>query len=236
MDGMKALIDAMGGVDYDIDIDFRGDSGQMYQKGLQHLDGTQVLDYLRLRKGYGTDADRQARQRRMLISIFKQLAQTGQIKNLPKIYQALSDMVYTNLTFEQICALAVFGAGFDSWDNVGEYTLPGEYHTAYGVYYYLLDQKAKADLVEKIFGVTIDIDKKHDLYYVLKDPKNKKIKDESTELDPEDEPEEPAATRTPQPEERPDPPANTDAPEGTDTPEDAGAQEGTEKPASADVP
>jgi LCP family protein required for cell wall assembly len=190
MDGMKALIDAMGGVDYDLELDFTGDSGQVYKKGYQHLDSTQALDYLRLRKGYGTDADRQARQRRMLISIFKQMASTGQIKNLPAIYQSLSDMVYTNLSFEQICALAVFGAGFDDWNNVGQYTLSGEYHTAYGVYYYLLDQQAKADLVKKVFGVTIGIDEKHDINYVLGDHNNKDAQSESNNEDDQTEPDE----------------------------------------------
>lgn len=225
MDGLKALIDAMGGVEYDVDVDFIGDSGQIYQKGLQHLDGTQVLDYLRLRKGYGTDADRQARQRRMLVAIFKQLAQTGQIKNLPKIYQALSDMVYTNLTFEQICALVVFGASFNDWDNIGQYTLPGEYHTAYGVYYYLLDQKAKADLVKKIFGVEIGIDKKHDLRYVLNDPRNKKMNKETEQQDNEDEPGEPEPV-TPDPKA----PGNTVMPDNPDNTETPGNTEDTEAP------
>jgi len=231
MDGLKALIDAMGGVEYDVDVDFIGDSGQKYKKGLQHMDGTQVLDYLRLRKGYGTDVDRQARQRRMLVAIFKQLAQTGQIKNLPKIYQALSDMVYTNLTFEQICALVVFGASFDDWDNIGQYTLPGEYHTAYGVYYYLLDQKAKADLVKKIFGVDIGIDEKHDIHYVLNDPRNKETDEETDQQDIEDEPDKPEPV-TPDNTKTPDIPNNAETPETTVTTsipeptEDTGASAG----------
>jgi len=243
MDGMKALIDAMGGVDYDMDIEFRGDSGQEYKKGLQHLDGTQVLDYLRLRKGYGTDADRQARQRKMLVSIFRQLAQTGQIKNIPKIYQALSDMVYTNLTFEQICALAVFGAGFDDWDNIGQYTLPGEYHTAYGVYYYLLDQRAKADLVKEIFGVTIGIDEKHDIHYVLSDPKNKNAKKETAnQQDIEDETDEPKATaipratKTPDPTKRPDPSKEQDVIKDKDMPGDKDIPADQDKPAAPEIP
>ncbi len=167
MDGLTALVDAMGGVDYDMDIDFTGEKGQVYKKGMQHLDSAGVLDYLRVRKGYGTDIDRQQRQRKMLLSIFKQLADTGQIKNLPQIYNSLKDMVYTNLSFEQICALAVFGAGFDGWDDIGQHTLPGEYHTAYGVYFYLLDQQGKADLVKEVFGIDIGIDEKHDINYVL---------------------------------------------------------------------
>lgn len=175
MDGLVALVDAMGGVDYDVDIEFQGTDGMIYE-GLQHLNSQQVLDYLRVRKGYGTDVNRQERQRRLLVAVFRQLADSGQIKNLPGIYQSLKDMVYTNLTFEQICALAVFGAGFNDWDNIGQHTLPGEYHTAYGVYFYLLDQQGKAELVKRIFGIDIGIDKEHDINYVLSQSNSEKPK------------------------------------------------------------
>ena len=235
MDGLTALVDAMGGVDYAMDIAFTGKSGRAYQEGLQHLDGAAVLDYLRVRKGYGTDVDRQERQRKIILAVFKQLADSGQIQNLPQIYQSLSDMVYTNLTFEQICALAVFGAGFDDWDNIGQYTLPGEYHTAYGVYFYLLDQQGKADLVKQIFGWEIGIDKEHDLHYVLRrsggdKPKTTKSPepDESTTAPPDPDesataPPEPDVTAPPEP----DKPA---APEPTDAPP---PEESEEAPATA---
>jgi LCP family protein required for cell wall assembly len=239
MDGMKALVDAMGGVEYDVDLDYTGESGQVYSKGLQHLDSTGVLDYLRVRKGYGTDADRQARQRNMLIAIFKQLANTGQIKNLPAIYQSLSDMVYTNLTLEQICALAVFGTGFDDWNNIGQHTLEGEYHTAYGVYYYLLDQQAKADLVQQIFGVTIGIDEKHDINYVLGDKNNKNAgKESGDEEDPADgediepEPTEPGSTATPPP----DNSSATPAPDESSEPETSAPDESSGPETSAPEP
>lgn len=204
MDGLEALIDAMGGVDYDVDITFQGTSGTI-EEGWQHMNSEQVLDYLRVRKGYGTDVDRQERQRRMLISIFRELADTGQISNLPEIYQSLKDMVYTNLSFEQICALAVFAARFNDWDDIGQYTLKGEYHTAYGVYYYLIDQQAKADLVRQIFGADIGIDETHDLYYVLNDGKessSKKTNDKTDEPEPtvSAEPSETSSVSLPDPE------------------------------------
>ena len=223
MDGLTALVNAMGGVDYAMDIAFTGKSGRAYQEGLQHLDGAAVLDYLRVRKGYGTDVDRQERQRKMILAVFRQMADSGQIQNLPQIYQSLKDMVYTNLTFEQICALAVFGASFDDWDNIGQYTLPGEYHTAYGVYFYLLDQQGKADLVKQIFGWEIGIDKEHDLHYVLRrsggdKPKTTKSPDPDVTAtappDPDESataPPEPDATAPPEPD-KPAAPVPTDAP------------------------
>ncbi len=214
MDGLTALIDAMGGIDYDVDLEFQGTNGIIYE-GYQHLDSQQVLDYLRVRKGYGTDINRQERQRRLLLAVFRQMADSGQIKNLPEIYQSLRDMVYTNLTFEQICALAVFGAGFDDWDNIGQYTLPGEYHTAYGVYFYLLDQQGKADLVKQIFGWEIGIDQEHDINYVLHRSGNDKPK-KTESPDPDV-----SATTPPDPDvsaTAPPDPDETAAPEPTEAP------------------
>ena len=135
--------------------------------GYQLLDGEQVLTYCRTRKQIGTDIDRQKRQQQMLIVIFEQMKSSGTITTIPQIYQSVMDMVYTNLSFEQICALAVFFYGFDDIYDINTYVLEGEYHWAYGVYYYLLDQQAKVDLVKEIYGVDIAFDTEHDINYVL---------------------------------------------------------------------
>jgi LCP family protein required for cell wall assembly len=214
MDGLEALIDAMGGVEYDVDITFAGTGGEI-RKGVQHLNGEQVLDYCRVRKGFGTDVDRQQRQRRILIAVFRQLADSGQIGNLPEIYRSLKDMVLTNLSFEQICALAVFATGFDGWDSIGQHTLAGEYHTAYGVYFYLLDQQAKADLVWQIFGVEIGIDKTHDLYYVLAHSKSTPRESQPPVPKDNEPPPEPTDTQPPEtepPEHEPEPNIPPDEP------------------------
>lgn len=168
MDGLHALVEAIGGVNYDVDVETELD-GITLTKGYQYLNSDEVLTYLRVRKGIGTDIDRQQRQQKMLVAIFKQLKGNGKLEDIPEIYKSLKDMVYTNLSFEQICALAIFSEGFDDLDDIGRYVLKGEYHWAYEVYFYLLDQQAKADLVKEVLGYDIGVDEKHDLYYVLAD-------------------------------------------------------------------
>jgi LCP family protein required for cell wall assembly len=153
MDGLSALVDAIGGVYYDVDVNASLD-GVTLKKGYALLSGKEALTYCRVRKGIGTDIDRQERQQKLLVAVFEQLKTNGKIGDIPEIYQAVSDMVITNLTFEQICALAVFAARFDL-NDIRRHVLEGEYHWAYGVYYYLLDQQAKTDLVKEIFGVKI---------------------------------------------------------------------------------
>ncbi len=215
MDGLKALVDAIGGVYYDVDLNASLD-GITLNKGYQLLNGEQVLTYCRLRKGIGNskDVERQERQQRMLVAVLKTLKQNGKIENIGPIYDSLKDTVYTNLSFEQICALGIFFSGFDDLANINRHVLKGEYHWAYGVYFYLLDQQAKADLVKEIFGEEIEIDKKHDIKYVLANtPPQNTDKNKDKDADPEDAPEPGAkGVKDPEPQTSQSPPANSETP------------------------
>ena len=104
----------------------------------------------------------------MILAIIQQLKTQGRLADIPEIYRAVEEDVHTNLSFEQICALALFLKDFDL-DNATRYTLEGEYHWAYNVYYYLIDQYKKVELVKEVFGIDIEPDIKHDLHYVLED-------------------------------------------------------------------
>ena len=107
MEGLKRLVDAMGGVDYDVDVEIHL-NGRTLETGLQHLDGQQVLDYCRARKGISTDVGRNDRQQRILIAIFDQLRREKRLADLPGIYLAVRDDIVTNLSLPQLAALAVF--------------------------------------------------------------------------------------------------------------------------------
>ena len=79
MPAVKQLVDAIGGVDFNLDISFTM-QGRTYYEGRQHMNGQAVLDYLRVRKEASGlkpsergDAQRVKRQKKMLIAIFNQL-------------------------------------------------------------------------------------------------------------------------------------------------------------------
>ena len=126
MVGLKAVVDAMGGVDYDVDVRIVL-NGRVLEKGYQHLDGQQVLDYCRARKGISTDVGRADRQQRMLFAILEQLQSRDQLKNFPKIYLSVQDKVYTDLNLEQIAALTLFAMDLDLDTDLHRHTLEGEY-------------------------------------------------------------------------------------------------------------
>jgi LCP family protein required for cell wall assembly len=164
MEGLKKLIDSFGGVDYNVDITVKM-NGRVLKKGMQHLTGQQVLDYCRIRKGIGTDVNRVDRQQRLLLSLFTQLQQKNKLDLVPKVFEALKDDLYTNLTLEQIVALAVFANQLDT-DAIRRYTLKGEYMMTNGVKYYYLDQQYKVDVIYDIFKIKVKASAKDSAEYV----------------------------------------------------------------------
>lgn len=171
MTGLKAVVDAMGGVDYDVDVRITL-NGRVLEKGYQHMDGQQVLDYCRARKGISTDVGRADRQQRMLFAILTQLKSRDQLKNLPRIYLSVQDKVHTDLNLQQIAALTLFALDLDLDSGLHRHTLAGQYinNTPYsGASYYALDTDALKALALDIFGIKIKPDYRYDYRYVLAD-------------------------------------------------------------------
>ena len=124
MNVVKEVVTAMGGLYYDVDIEFTM-CGRPMEKGYQYMDGQAVLDYCRERH-VDSDIGRTARQRAMLLAIFQEMKSTGQIKDIPAIYSAVMGNIYTDLSFEQICSLAAFAMNMGV-ENIHEYYLEGDY-------------------------------------------------------------------------------------------------------------
>ncbi len=168
MVGLKAAVDAMGGVDYDVDVRIAL-NGRVLEKGYQHMDGQQVLDYVRARKGISTDVGRADRQQRMLFAIFNQLKSRNQLVNIPKMYASVQDKIKTNLDSEQIAALSVFAMHLDQ-NNLNRHTLEGEYiSNVYNASFYVLYNSKLKALVKDIFGITIKTNPRYDAGYVRAD-------------------------------------------------------------------
>lgn len=168
MEGLKAVVDAMGGVEFDVDQEITL-NGRTLTPGLQLMDGQKVLDYCRARKGYGTDVDRADRQQRMLFAIFHQFKEANSLVTLPKIYLSVKDYIHTNLSLEQIAALSVFALDLTPDVNLFRHTLEGRYinGTVYnGASFYVLDTTALKTLMKDIFGVDIEVDYRYDYRYV----------------------------------------------------------------------
>ena len=158
MNAVKGLADAIGGVDYDVDIDFKI-QGRSYTKGMQHLDGQGVLDYLRVRKNLGElsgDKNRVDRQKRMLVAIFEKLKASNMLVELPGILGAFNGNLYTNTTLAQTAGLAAFAYHVDS-SNISIHSMGGQYRNIFNWNFLLTDQEDRVALIKQIYGVDVPI-------------------------------------------------------------------------------
>lgn len=156
MNAVKDIVNAMGGIDYEVDIEVTM-NGRVLHPGLQHLDGQAVLDYCRQRKG-SSDAARADRQQRILMALFRQMKSTGQIANIPEIYKAVSNCIDTDLSFEQICSLALIAVRMDM-DQLGRHMVKGQFGELYKRDVWLIDVEELTKLVKTVFkaeNITID--------------------------------------------------------------------------------
>lgn len=155
MNVVKELVDAIGGVDYNVDIDVVM-NGRTLSPGFQHLNGQQVLDYCRMRKG-SSDIARVDRQQRMLMAIFQEMKTSEQLANLPSIYQAVEQNIETNLNLTQIASLALMALDMDL-DQLERHTVPGEFLDMNKISYWGISMEKLQKMMYDIFGTTIMTD------------------------------------------------------------------------------
>jgi LCP family protein required for cell wall assembly len=171
MTAVKGLVDAIGGVDFNIDIDYTMD-GRPYKAGQQHMDGQAVLDYLRVRKekdidsndtGELGDLNRINRQKTMLVAIFDKMKQTGLLAKLPEILNAFNGNLYTNVSLPQTAGLAYFCSNIDS-SKVYMHSMEGSY--AYGIFnwnFVITNQTKRVQLIKQVYGVDVKAESQYDM-------------------------------------------------------------------------
>ncbi len=154
---VEDIVDAIGGIDYDVDQAFRSMSGRRsYGVGMHHLDGDAVMGYLRIRQSAdGLDSSRTARQRRMMVAIFKKLKNEGKLSQIPSLISAANSGVYTNTTLGQTAALVNFAANLDT-DKIRTRAMSGDIGTieTYWRFAYV-DQQNRIDLIREVYGVDV---------------------------------------------------------------------------------
>ena len=164
MPSVKKLVDAIGGVDYDLETSFKI-QGRSYKKGQQHMDGQAVLDYLRVRKsGSGLsssetgDANRVDRQKKMLIAIFDKLKTANMMTTIPHLLESMSSesgsMFYTNCTTAQTAALALYAYNMPT-ENISMHSMSGSMKNLYSWNFCFPKPSVRQQIIEEVYGVTV---------------------------------------------------------------------------------
>ena len=129
--GIEKLIDALGGVTVYVpkDMKYTDHSQHLYidlKQGEQHLDGEQAMQFLRFRyDGYG-DIGRVQRQQTLIRAVLEQALTPGNLVKLPKILSIVQSHIDTNLSVQELIALAGFASQVNRSD-MQMVMLPGEF-------------------------------------------------------------------------------------------------------------
>ncbi|HEY7993037.1 MAG TPA: LCP family protein [Candidatus Eremiobacteraceae bacterium] len=107
----KEVVDAIGGLDVDVekDMDYDDNWGHLHihlKKGPHHLDGDQVVGYIRYRHDAEGDFGRMRRQRQVVQLLVKRLKDPSIAMHVVPLIGVVRQNVRTNLSFEQMLDLA----------------------------------------------------------------------------------------------------------------------------------
>lgn len=146
------LVDAVGGIDFEVDTPFHTLSGKYYPTGLQHLDGDGVMGYLRIRtEADGLDTSRTERQRKMLVALFDKLKSENKITRLLSVLGEVYDDIYTNTSLTQTIALLNYAAGIGV-DNITTRSMKSPTSANYIWFFAFVDQQYRLDLIRELYG------------------------------------------------------------------------------------
>ena len=135
-DGIAAIVDAIGGVDYEIPFRMEYDDPSQnlhidLKAGMQHLTGEQVVHFLRWRHNndYSVqypngDEGRVATQQEFLKELASQVLTLSNITNIPKIADAVFQNVKTDLTAGNLLWMGMQALQINN-DSIQFFTLPG---------------------------------------------------------------------------------------------------------------
>ncbi len=124
-EAVKRLVDAMGGVEVDVDCPLydpygydEGGDPLALDVGVHRLTGGEALSYVRSRR-IGGDLERERRQQRFIWAVRTQIQNENLLPRIPAIYQAMQGSVQTDLNLIDAVKLVRMAMGLEKDDVHG---------------------------------------------------------------------------------------------------------------------
>ena len=164
-DGLKELVDAIGGVEFYVPMDMEYDDTSQdlhidLKEGLQRLNGDQAEQVLRFRhnndgstypESYGTqDTGRMRTQRDFISALLKQTLKPSNILKIGEFIDIANNNIKTNIPIDVLKDYIPYAVEF-STDNLKTDTLPGEAKQLNGVWLYLTDDDEAQEMIAQYF-------------------------------------------------------------------------------------
>lgn len=155
MSAMIELGKALGGVEFNMDMTYKGMNGVTYRKGQQQLDGNGIMEYVRARRNASIDANdlgRTRRQRDMMIAIFKKLQKNTDL--IPGLFDVVHNEelnIFTNITEEDVNSLLPFVTSVEE-DKIGSHVMTGKYRLALVDWNFTItDQEHRLGVLKEVY-------------------------------------------------------------------------------------
>lgn len=165
-DALIQLVDAIGGVEFDVPIDMKYDDTTQdlhidLKAGMQKLNGQQAEWLVRFRHNndgttypndYGdNDIGRMRTQREFIMATMKQTLKPENIFHLTQIANIMFENIKTNMSFDNVKDYIPYAVSF-STENLQTGMLPGTPEKRNGVWIYSVDKKESKTLIEELFA------------------------------------------------------------------------------------
>jgi polyisoprenyl-teichoic acid--peptidoglycan teichoic acid transferase len=138
MEGFKDIVDSVGGVTVQNDLDFTYE-GTHFPKGELKLSGEKALKYSQMRyEDPRGDFGRQQRQRQIIQGVINEGASLNTLANFGDIFKALGNNVKTNLTFNEI--MTIQSKYKSASKSIEQLSINGQGTKINGTYYFKVSQ------------------------------------------------------------------------------------------------
>lgn len=156
----RELVDLVGGVEVFVPrrmayVDYSQDLHIDLEQGWQTLNGDQAEQFARFRNDGQGDIGRVQRQQQLIRALRDRITSPAMLTRLPQAVQLVRKYLDTNLTIEEMLALANFGIDVGQ-DNFRMVMLPGRFSTPdeYIASYWLMDPNAVSQVMQEFFDIS----------------------------------------------------------------------------------
>jgi polyisoprenyl-teichoic acid--peptidoglycan teichoic acid transferase len=152
------LVDLVGGIEVYVPqpmhyVDHTQKLEINLEPGWQTLSGEQAEQFARFRSDHKGDIGRVQRQQALLKALEQRLRHPTILPRIPQMIRILQQYVDTNLSLEEMLALANFGRGLEK-ENLQMVMLPGRFSTPneYQLSYWIMSENGRDRVMQEYFG------------------------------------------------------------------------------------
>ena len=154
--GFKGLVDAIDGVDIDVEKDmYYKDTWDGFtvdlKKGRQHLNGETAIQYVRYRDEEG-DLGRVRRQQHFIMAVYEKIASEDLLKHIPGLAKQLSSMVKTDMDISDMITMGRALHSMMKTTGISMKTVPGTPKYINDISYMIPDVRATRKLMAEMQG------------------------------------------------------------------------------------